>query len=106
MLRLTRTPPGCPRIAKSLGLFARSVRVFHAAARGASSPAPCLAPAIGSLAGLTSPVVQKRDRSVRKIGEDAVHAGVHVEQLQHVLEARGVVGHMARIEAEGVGVHL
>jgi len=34
VLRLTPIRPGCPRIAKSHGLFAHSVRVFHAAERG------------------------------------------------------------------------
>ena len=39
VLRLTRIPPGCPRIAKSHGLFAHSVRVLYAAAReGGSRP--------------------------------------------------------------------
>ena len=31
VLRLTRIPPGCPRIAKSHGLFAHSVRASYAA---------------------------------------------------------------------------
>jgi len=44
VLRLTRIAPRCPRIAKSLGLFAHSVRVFYAAEREGGCPAPRCVP--------------------------------------------------------------
>jgi hypothetical protein len=45
VLRLTRIPPGCPRIAKSRGLFARSVRVSYAAEQEGGCPGPGAVPA-------------------------------------------------------------
>ena len=45
VLRLTRIAPRCPRIAKSLGLFAHSVRVSYAAEREGGCPVPGCVPA-------------------------------------------------------------
>jgi hypothetical protein len=52
-LRLTRIAPRCPRIAKSHGLFAHSVRVFYAAEQEGCHPGPGMVPHEwnGSLAG-------------------------------------------------------
>ena len=47
VLRLTRIAPRSPRIAKSLGLFAHSARVFHAADRTDGDPEPDLVPTSG-----------------------------------------------------------
>jgi len=61
VLRLSRTHPACPRIAKSHGLFAHSVRLSYAAERRRRPPGPACVPAVGT--GVRGPA--RSHRSLR-----------------------------------------